>query len=164
MCAVCGTSPRGRLFKDESIPVMCCRTSSDNHINDFLHCQLKSGSPEGVFFTALPSFTSALRLRCNVPIALVYAAMWANMTALCWKKGLFFSILSRGRKHLTIKSLKTRGSKAGKIDERVEMIAFILVLSEDKGEVQRLKQEERVRMRKRKGMGGHTVFRELTSE
>lgn len=79
--------PRCRLFKNESIPVTCCRTSTDNHINDFLHYQLKSGSLEGVFFAALPSFTCALRLCCNAPIALIYAAMWANMTALCWKRG-----------------------------------------------------------------------------
>lgn len=42
---------------------------------------------------------------------------------------------------------------------------MMLVLSEeDKGEAQRLQPEEKVRMRKTKGLGGRTVFRELTSE
>lgn len=42
---------------------------------------------------------------------------------------------------------------------------MMLVLSEeDKGEAQTLQQEEKVKMKKTKGMGGRTVFRELTSE
>lgn len=148
------------LFKDESIPVRCCRTSTDNHIKDFLHDQLKLGAPEGVFFTALP-----ITLQCADSPDLCSHVSKHDSSALEKQGG---QLNSKHRKKTCKGSNNKEPENAGvqvKIDRRVEMSKFIPILSEeDKGETQRLKQEEKVRMRKRKGMGGHTVFRELTSE
>lgn len=112
---VCGAPPGGRLFKEEGIPVTCCRTSTDNPINAFSHDQLKLGVSGGHFLPCRVS-PCAVRsfLRCVASPDLCSHVSNRDSSALAKKKRKKADQLNWKQRKKTSKKVEAILSTAGR--------------------------------------------------